>query len=228
MVSDRWALRRALRDSRDLYDQRRRVRLDLDEIAHPEDVAARLRLYRPWPAWYEDLAGLGVVFRPRSVLEIGVRLGYSGYCLCSGSLLAGRRRVTYVGLDLEVDEGPPLWGYRTLAQASETFRRFLPQVRASFHLWDTVRDGLPSAVAGERFHLVHVDGDASRAGTLGDLRAGWGVVAPHGVLVASRANLEDKHAAVGEFLGDLAERDEPFASQWVHNDEGMVLFQRDG
>jgi hypothetical protein len=224
-MTDQWALRRALKQERTLYDPRRRVRLDLDEVAHPADVAARWRIYQPWPAWYEDLAGIGVVFRPKSVLEIGVRLGYSGFCLCSGSLLAGVRRVRFTGLDLEVDEGPPLWGYRTLAQAAETFRRFLPQVKGSFLPWDT-RDGLPAEGLSRRFDLVHVDGDPTQEGTLGDLRAAWCVLGPGGILIASRTRAMPKAQAVGTFLGWLVDQGAAFESQSVHNDEGIVLFRK--
>lgn len=229
-MADRWALRRALKQDRDLYDTRRRVRLDLDEIAHPWDVAQRHAEFRDWGSWHEDLAGLGLVFKPRSILEIGVGLGYSGYSLCSGALLSGRRRLQYVGIDVEQDTGPPTFGYRTLAMAAETFRRHLPDVRGEWHCWDTVRFGLPDEVEQQCFNLIHIDGDGSEEGTAADLRLGWGRLAPGGVLVASRLHNDARERGVTNFYVWLLETDELFESQWIHNSEGMTLFgkEKDG
>lgn len=225
-MSDRWALRRALKDG-DLYDPRQRVRLDLDEIAHPADVAANRAQFRDWGSWYEDLAGIGAVFRPKSILEIGVGLGYSGWCLCSGALLGGRLRLRYVGLDAEREVGSPGYGYRTLAMAAETFRRYLPEARTQFYLWDTVQNDLPPEVQAQRFGLAHVDGDQSACGTFGDLRRGWGLLVPEGVLVASRLHGDDREQGLTHFFSWLIEANEPFTSQWLHNEQSIVLFRKD-
>lgn len=225
-MADRWALRRALKD-KDLYDPKARVRLDLDEIAHPADIARRHAEFRDWGNWYEDLAGLGVTFKPKSVLEIGVGLGYSGWCLCSGALLGGRPRLRYVGIDLETDSGPPTYGYRTLAIAAETFRCYLPEVRSTFYRWDTVRSDLPPEVQTQRFALVHVDGDDSENGTFGDLRWGWDVLAPGGILVASRLHNDGRERGLTNMLSWLIEAEEAFSSQWLHNEEGMTLFKKE-
>lgn len=225
MPSDRWALRRALKD-RDLYDVRKRVRLDLDEIAHPADIALRKAEFRDWGSWRDDLAGLGVAFKPKSILEIGVGLGYSGYCLCSGALLGGRQRLRYVGIDAELDTGPPQMGYRTLAIAAETFRRYLPEVRASFYRHDTVQDGLPLEVQDQRFDLVHVDGDDSEEGTHADLRLGYNVLRPGGLLTVSRLHNDARERGLTGFFSWLLATEEVFASQWIHNDVGMTLFKK--
>ena len=225
MSNVRWALRRALRD-RDLYDPRQRVRIDLDEIAHPADIAARRAEFRDWGAFYDDLAGLGATFKPRNVLQLGVRLGYSAYCLCSGSLLAGARRVRLTGTDAETDVGPPTYGYRTLAAAAETFRRFLPEVRTAFYCHDVTRDGLPPEAAGQRFQLVHLDLGSTPEGTLVVLRLAWGVLAPGGILAVSRTY--ERSDVIADLLTWLVEEDgSPFSSQHIHNDVGMGLFRRD-
>lgn len=226
MSDVRWALRRALKD-KVLYDTRRRVRIDLDEIAHPADLAALRAEYRDWGSGYEDCAGLGVTFKPRTVLEIGVRLGYSAYCFCSGSLLGGTRRVRFTGVDAERDTGPPLYAYRTLAMAAETLRRYLPEVKTTWCCWDT-RDGLPPEIAGPPYDLIHVDGDQSEEGTLADLRLVWpSLTFGKGLLVVSHANEQARSLAVADFMTHLTEAGEPFSSQYVHNDCGMVLFRRD-
>lgn len=225
MASDRWALRRALKD-KDLYDTKKRIRLDLDEIAHPADIALRKSEFRDWGSWHEDLTGIGVTFKPKSILEIGVGLGYSGYCLCSGALLGGRSRVKYVGMDAELDTSPPQMGYRTLAIAAETFRRHLPEVRGSFYRHDTVRDDLPSEVQLQRFNLVHVDGDDSERGTFGDIKWGWDVLALGGMLVVSRLHCDTRERGLTDFFSWLLASGEAFASQWVHNDIGMTIFRK--
>lgn len=226
MASDRWALRRALKD-KDLYDTKKRIRLDLDEIAHPADIALRKSEFRDWGSWHEDLTGIGVTFKPKSILEIGVGLGYSGYCLCSGALLGERKRLRYTGIDAELDTGPPQMGYRTLAIAAETFRRYLPEVRGSFHLWNTVQQGFPEEVQAQRFGLVHVDGDASEEGSFADLRQGWGVLAPGGVLVASRLHNDAREQGLTRFFSWLLETGDAFASQFVHDAEGITLFRKE-
>lgn len=227
MSNVHWSLRRALRD-KDLYDPRRRVKVDLDEIAHPADIAERRREFRDWGSGYDDLGGLGVTFKPSTILTVGMRLGYASYCLCWGAISAGLRRVRLTGIDAEADTGPPLYGYRTLAMAAETFRRFLPEVRTTFFCHDVARDGLPPEVAAQPFRLVLVDEATTREGTLAVLRAGWGVTAPTGVLVALGTNDPTRQEATADFLTWLVEEDgASFSSQFVHNDLGMALFRRD-
>jgi len=226
MSDVRWAIRKALRD-KDLYDPRRRVRIDLDEIAHPADIARRREEFRDWGSGYDDLAGLGATFKPSTILTVGMYLGYASYCLCSGALLAGLRRVRLTAIDPERDMGPPAYGYRTLAMAAETFRRFLPEVRMTCFQHDVARNGLPPELTAERFRLVLVD-EATSEGMLAVLRAGWGVTAPGGLLVASGTVDPERQNAIADFLTWLVEEDgASFSSQFVYNDLGLALFRRD-
>lgn len=97
--------------------------------------------------------------RPRSVVEIGVRTGYSGWALCLGADTAP----SYVGIDsLEGLHG----GTRdrsAWAHAESIIREVASPVRmvaASSH----------SLARLDQADLYHVDGDHSTAGALADIR----------------------------------------------------------
>ncbi len=114
-----------------------------------------------WVAYYRTKRAIAAVLRPSSILEIGVRYGYSALAFLDGSPDA-----TYLGWDL--DNG----SYGGMIGASEWARAELAPfgARATVETQDSQQ-----VVALDRdWGLVHIDGQQNYTGTLHDLDlAAW-------------------------------------------------------
>jgi predicted O-methyltransferase YrrM len=96
-------------------------------------------------------------WKPKSVLEIGVRLGYSAIALVSG---AGEALEKYIGIDAEIDILDSLELTKTvLSEHTEAQIRLIK--------CNTQNDDLPTDLG--RFDLIHIDADHSFNGCLNDL-----------------------------------------------------------
>jgi predicted O-methyltransferase YrrM len=132
------------------------------------DIRPYLNPDDPWPETerpedvqrcYEFKFGISRLLRPKSILEIGVRYGYSAAAFLSGSPGA-----EYVGLDADNSTyGGTGGAYR---EAEKMLREhFGPSIVI---IECDTQKSRPYLEKG--FDLVHVDGDHSRAGCLSDLR----------------------------------------------------------
>lgn len=131
---------------------------------HPEDT-------NPWnfctSEFYDEYRTkytIAKLVRPKSILEVGVRFGYSAYAfLCAGDV------DVYVGLD--VDE--PSWGsYSGIPRkwAEEQLRIAFPSVTIMTYKMNTQMDEVQFK---NQFELVHIDADHSYQGALNDMRKFW-------------------------------------------------------
>ncbi len=134
-------------------EERRRSTFDFRQFASPDDPLRHL--FAEWVPYYRDKHAICRAIAPRSILEIGVRYGYSALAFLSACPDA-----TYIGLDNDSDS---FGGERgALAWA----RKQLAPYHAHIEIADTQRlDTLP----GARYDLVHVDGQQDGEGTLHDL-----------------------------------------------------------
>jgi predicted O-methyltransferase YrrM len=119
---------------------------------------------------YNFYAGYGAAFRPRSILEIGVRRGYSAFALVHGAKGAVQR---FVGLDFQ-EEG---------AELIDSARRLLVGMGVPSVEISTLDTQLSFPALTGPFSLVHVDADHSTRGALSDLANALPLVAPDGVIV---------------------------------------------
>lgn len=120
--------------------------------------------------YYEWYASYAATLRPRRVLEIGSRRGYS----LAAMLLACDEIHDVVSLDNES------YGV-TVSELRENLARLNHRASLTTFALDTQRiDRLP--VAG-MFDLIHVDGDHSEPGALHDLRLVMNQLSPSGLIV---------------------------------------------
>lgn len=132
---------------------------------HPEDT-------HPWnfrtSEFFEEYRtkyAIAMLVKPRSILEIGVRFGYSARAFLS----AGDTDI-YVGLD--IDE--PSWGpHHGIPRewAQEQLRVAFPAVDIMTYNMNTQTDNI--FLKKSSFDLVHIDADHSYRGALNDMQKFW-------------------------------------------------------
>ncbi|MBI5817469.1 MAG: class I SAM-dependent methyltransferase [Verrucomicrobia bacterium] len=111
--------------------------------------------------YYEYYWALGHHYRPTTVLEIGVRLGYS-----LASIIAGSGRVSYAqGIDNQQ------YVAGSLTKAKDTITRF---VSSSVVLDFRAVDSQALKALDRNFDLIHIDGDHSATGCAHDLQLAIG------------------------------------------------------
>lgn len=119
-------------------------------------------------AYYNHYYSYGRHFRPRSVFEVGVRAGYTGYFILKGAAGSVAR---YRGIDLEVYVGG----------SNARAHRLLGMVCSDVDIAHGDSHALESLDA--EYDLIHVDGDHSYAGKVMDLELAYEALAPGGVIV---------------------------------------------
>ena len=135
---------------------------DFRAFACPQD---RLRyLFDEWVDYYHDKYALCRALGPASILEIGVRYGYSAV-----SFLTACPKARYLGIDNDSDS------YGGAGGALAWARQITSGYAAELRIADTQS---LAALPGERWDLVHIDGQQDGDGTFHDLelalpRAGW-------------------------------------------------------
>ncbi len=137
-----------------------------DDVLHPEDT-------HPWnfrtKEFYEEYKtkyAIAKMIQPDSIIEVGVRFGYSAY-----SFLLAAPHVMYTGLD--IDE--PSWGpYEGIPRlwAQRRLRDTYPNASIETCLCDTQEDTSPLLLPTHA-DMVHIDADHSFLGALHDMTIFW-------------------------------------------------------
>jgi 2-polyprenyl-3-methyl-5-hydroxy-6-metoxy-1,4-benzoquinol methylase len=135
-------------------EERARTTFDFRAYAHPADPLRHL--FEEWVPYYRDKYAICRMIAPRSILEIGVRYGYSAM-----AFLSACPEASYLGLDNDSDTFGGAHG------ALDWARRQLAPFDARVETADTQR---LASLPGDRYDLVHVDGQQDGEGTLHDLR----------------------------------------------------------
>lgn len=127
-----------------------------DDVIEEEDRGAAYLQAKETYAWY---AAVAAAVQPRSVVEIGVRYGYSAIALRRGHYFE-----SYTGFDMEEPDWPGCLE-----------RAYKNMVFAFGWVANTmlVRENTQTIDSLPKCDLVHVDGDHSYAGCLHDLRMAW-------------------------------------------------------
>jgi 2-polyprenyl-3-methyl-5-hydroxy-6-metoxy-1,4-benzoquinol methylase len=126
---------------------------DFRKTAYPEDPLRHL--FPEWVSYYRTKWAIAKVLQPSSILEIGVRYGYSALAFLNASPSA-----RYVGIDLDVSS------FGGSVGAIDWARKACLEYQAELIIADsTEMDRFP----GGRYDLIHVDGQQDEQGTMHDL-----------------------------------------------------------
>lgn len=119
---------------------------------------------KEWHAAYAYKHAIARMLRPTSILELGVRYGYSAHAFLSAA------NVHYIGVDIN-DPKFNAMGEPTVGWASAMLQRTIMAPELTFIIMDTqsedIREGVPPA------DLVHVDADHTFEGATRDLERAW-------------------------------------------------------
>jgi SAM-dependent methyltransferase len=126
---------------------------DFQKTAYPEDPLRHL--FSDWVSYYRLKWAIARVLQPKSILEIGVRFGYSALAFLDASPSA-----RYVGIDLDI----PTFGGSV--GAIHWARKACRQYDAEFVMADSMK---MERFPGGRYDLIHVDGQQDGSGTMHDL-----------------------------------------------------------
>jgi 2-polyprenyl-3-methyl-5-hydroxy-6-metoxy-1,4-benzoquinol methylase len=126
---------------------------DFRSIAYPDDPMRSA--FPEWVNYYRLKAAIATVLQPRTILEIGVRYGYS-----YAAFKNGWPEAHYLGIDLDVDS------FGGTAGAIEWARAMGEAAGDEFMIGNTqLMDRLP----GDVYDLIHIDGQQDGEGTYHDL-----------------------------------------------------------
>jgi predicted O-methyltransferase YrrM len=162
-----------------------------DTVLNPADVYPWDFRTKPWHEHYRFKYDLVRHFKPQTILEIGVRFGYSAHAFMMAAPSA-----TYTGIDADKAEygarprgwNQPCtpWAYQMLIS---TTGREPAIIRAEM-------EGMP--LVYERIDFMHVDGDHSYVGCMRDLRY---CHAMHGVILVDDYRTDEPvRQAVNDFV----------------------------
>lgn len=126
---------------------------DFREIAHPADPLGHL--FEEWVPYYRLKRSIAQVLEPKTILEIGVRFGYSAHAFLSACPTA-----KYIGIDNDSENFGGVRGALLHAKS------ILAKCKASFQTEDSQT---LSTLPGELHDLIHVDGQQDGAGSYRDL-----------------------------------------------------------
>jgi SAM-dependent methyltransferase/predicted O-methyltransferase YrrM len=162
--------------------QKQPILAELMPFVHPEDANADYMLSGNCYEWY---AGYAAALKPKSILEIGTRRGYS--------LLA-------MLLSCDTVEEIAVLDNESYGVKLDWIEEILTAIRADgingqkpgFRVYrnDTQTDGIQLPLryhgtdhASERWDIIHVDGDHTEAGALHDLELAAEALAPSGTII---------------------------------------------
>jgi SAM-dependent methyltransferase len=126
---------------------------DFRTTANPGDPLQHL--FPEWVSYYRTKWAIAKVLKPQSILEIGVRYGYSALALLNGSPSA-----RYLGIDLDVT------AFGGSVGAIDWARQACSEFQTEFLLADSTK---MERFPGGRYDLIHVDGQQDGEGTMHDL-----------------------------------------------------------
>lgn len=135
---------------------------------------------------YEWYFTYGKIYQPKSILEVGVRYGYSVFSMCKGSGIVDK----VVLVDNEMDE-PGCLDY-----AQKYFNEVFPLMEVVLYKDDS---SVVYKSINEKFDLVHIDANHKPMHVQSDFRNFWPLVKPGGTMI-----LDDMRSLAGENTVPLA------------------------
>ena len=136
-----------------IIQQAKKTEYDFRKTANPEDPLRHL--FYEWVDYYKLKWAIAHVLKPASILEIGVRFGYS-----AAAFLNGNPAAHYVGIDLDTDS------YGGVKGAIHWAKKITTEFSNEFLVADTqTMQRFPHDI----YDLIHVDGQQDGDGSFHDL-----------------------------------------------------------
>ena len=131
--------------------------------------------------YFADYAGMAAKYQPASILEIGVRFGYTAICMMWGKRQADpEAEVFYRGID---DESY----HPCLLQANNNFRASVPWANAQAIYYNSITQGIPPECRNRAWSFIHIDGNHDYHGVTNDLERTWNLAANGGIILLDDA-----------------------------------------
>lgn len=131
----------------------RQTTFDFRKYANPEDELTHL--FNQWEDYYKMKFAICKAIKPKSILEIGVRYGYSAI-----AFLKATSRATYLGIDNDsANFGGSVGSFKWAKKITEGYK-------AEILLSDTQK---MKSLPGSSYDLIHIDGQQDGDGTFHDL-----------------------------------------------------------
>lgn len=142
------------------------------DIFHPKDTYQDWKS-KDWYDYYKMKNYYAEIGKAQSILEIGVRLGYSAY-----SFLSSPNCYSYLGIDIQkpIDGG---MDFETFDWVKEKVFSKFSNIQAGLIKMDSQIDVWPDI----KFDFIHVDGLHTYDGTYNDLNKAWEHLCDNGLLV---------------------------------------------
>lgn len=112
-------------------------------------------LFPEWIKYYQLKYAISKAIQPKSILETGVRFGYSAI-----TFLEGSPKAHYTGIDIDSES------YGGVKGAIDWAKHIMKDYKTNFIIADTT---LMKSFPGEFYDLIHVDAQQDGDGTFGDL-----------------------------------------------------------
>ncbi len=186
----------------------------IDDVAFPVGDRYPGEIFSNYFFWYTALVKR---YRPKRILEIGVRYGYTGIAFCWTALEMGIDEIEYLGVD---DES---YHARSCDRANANLRQVVPLANATALRWNSF-DGLPPNCG--TFDLIHIDGNHDDFGVLNDLQICWPVLNEGGVIVLDDYQMPGIQRGVNNWLSIFDGSPEVIEIQEVDTERGHFLIRK--
>lgn len=169
--------------------------------------------------YFSHYGGMVKKFKPRRLLEIGVRYGYTGIVFWAAANEASVKNFEYLGID---DES---YHAKSCNQANDNFRIVGANEQCRCLRWNSF-DGIPSRFG--TFDMIHIDGNHESHGVLNDLGHCWPILNVGGFILLDDYYFPEIKAAIHQWLEGYRDADEVIAVQFVENERGHCYLAKTG
>jgi len=161
-------------------------------VLAPEDTTW-VNFHTPeWHRYYQDKCRICELIQPKTILEIGVRFGYSAHAfLCCSSV------THYAGIDVN-DPKYGGWVRPTMGDARRMLEQEHPDKTITLYEGNTQAGFRPD---WSDYDFIHVDADHSYRGCVRDLQTFW-PMANKALLVDDYEDNTEVHWAVNDFVSE--------------------------
>ena len=159
---------------------------------HPNDKDPKVRMFKVLRAinYYGYYWQIGAHVRPKSILEIGVRYGYSAICLIDGA----QTNPSYVGIDHEHFPNSNAYALEQIRQHTTGSVSIIKATSQRFALNESPPIGT--------FDLVHLDASHKAEGVLSDLNFAGRHLKAGGMIIIDDVKVLEVYAAALTWAGN--------------------------